>query len=126
MVKITYFPYQEIVVHEVQELSVPQFFEKVISQLQAQGQTGVIPSVLWVDGIAFSISNFMPSEDLVRDQINGKLHYASVTFTRTSFSPEKRPIVAGKEFVVRLMKAENNPNFLDLVKFLKDFKSTIG
>lgn len=126
MVKITYAPYQEIVVHEVRELSVPAFFESIIVQLQAQGQTGITPSVLWIDGIAFSIGNFMPNDELIKDQIGGKLHYAYVNFTRTSFSPEKKPTIGGKEYVVKLVKAEDNQNFLELVKFLKDFKTIMS
>lgn len=123
MVKITYKPIEEIIVHEAHELPPAQFFQSIVAQMQAQGQTGIVPSVLWLDGIAFSIGNFGVSNDrLIEDQINGVVHYAFVNFTRTSFDAEKKPMIAGKEYIVRLVKVENNPNFVALVKFLQGFK----
>jgi hypothetical protein len=68
LVKITYFSYQEIVIHEIRELAPQQLFEGVVGQLQAQGQTGIVPTVLWLDGIAFSVGNFIQNDDLIRDQ----------------------------------------------------------
>lgn len=59
MVKITYMPWGEIIVHEIRELDVQRFFESIIAQLQAQGQTGLVPGCSWIDGIAF-IFGFFP------------------------------------------------------------------
>jgi hypothetical protein len=122
-VKITYEPIQEIVIHEVNELTPAQFFESIITTMQGQGQTGVIPTVLWLDGIAFWIGNYnVDNDQLISDQLKGIIHYAWVNFTKTSYQSEKHPTVAGKEYTVRLAKVENNPNFIELVNFLKMMK----
>ncbi|HEV2119432.1 MAG TPA: hypothetical protein VGS11_04930 [Candidatus Bathyarchaeia archaeon] len=121
MVEIEYRPYGKIVVHEVRKLDVPTFFQGVVSQVEAQKQGG-IPTVNWVDGIAFVIAEFIPSPQTVEENLKGIAHYAFVLFTETSFQEEKRVTSGGRESIVRVVKAESNPIFVELVKFLKSFK----
>ncbi len=80
---ISYEPTEEIIVHQVLEYESKAFFEEVMRQNLAQ-QLSVIPTVNWIDGIAFSIWRFPETDDIVRDAMNGKLHLYSVAFTRVS------------------------------------------
>ena len=121
--KITYTPWNEIVVHEVKESSVQQFLEGIVTQLAAQGQVGVVPAVSWVDGIAFVFGAFPDTPEVVKDKLDGKIHFALVNFTRMSYQPEKKVTVGNRDYIVRMIKAEENPDFVNLVSFLKeDFK----
>ena len=117
--KILYQPWQELVIHEVHEMDVKSFLEGIANQVKASGQVGVVPMVNWVDGVAFIIGVLPETEDIVRDKLNGRLHYAFVSFTRTSYEPEKNVEMNGHKYVVRLQKAEMNRDLVDLADFLK-------
>ncbi len=120
MVEIEYRPYQKIVVHEIRKLEVPEFFKSIVEQTEAQKQAG-IPAVNWIDGIAFAIGQFPPTPETIAESLKGFVHYAIVSFTETSFQEEKRALVNGREFPVRLVKVDKNPDFVELVKYLKTF-----
>jgi hypothetical protein len=121
LVEIEYLPYQKIIVHEVRKLEVQEFLNWVASQVEAQKQGGT-PSVNWVDGVAFLTGEFMATPELVSENLKGRIHYAVVFFTETSYTPEKRVTVNGRDSTVRFTKGETNPNFVELAKFLKTLK----
>jgi hypothetical protein len=121
MVEIEYLPYGKIIVHEVRKLEVQDFLQWVASQVEAQKQGGT-PTVNWVDGIAFLTGEFMATPELVSENLKGRIHYAVVFFTETSYQPEKRIMVNGRDSVVRFSKGDNNANFVALAKFLIGFK----
>ena len=121
MVEIEYRPYQRIVVHEIRKLDVPEFFKSIIEQTEAQKQAG-IPVVNWIDGIAFVIGQFPPTPETISESLKGIIHYAIVNFTETSFQDEKRALVNNREFPVRMIRAEKNPDFVELVRYLKTFE----
>jgi hypothetical protein len=122
LVKITYLPIQEIMIHEIRELAVQDFISVIVTQVQAQGQTGLTPSVYWVDGIAFFIGQYPSTPEIVKEQLGGRVHFASVSFVRTSYQPEKKTTIGGRDFTVKLVKAESNPDFVELAKFLNNLK----
>lgn len=123
MPKITYAPTEEIVLHQVIEYDNKTFFEEVMRQ-NLSSQLSVIPTVNWIDGVAFSIWRFPDSDDVVKEALAGKLHFFSVSFTRTPFQPYFQINLANQDIKVPLRKADNNPNFSALVAYLKDFKAT--
>jgi len=121
LVEIEYRPYQKIVVHEVRKLEPFVFFPWIISQVEAQ-KAGGTPVVNWIDGIAFATSEFLPSSQTVDENLKGIIHFPLVSFTETSYEAEKRVNIGGRGYTVKLNKADDNPNFVELVKFLKTFK----
>ena len=124
MVNFIHRPYREIIIHEIRELEVQPFMESYVSQLASQGQAGVTPVATWVDGIAFYIGNFMETPELVKEKLEGRVHWAAVYYTRTSYQAEKKVSVSGREYVVRFNKGESNPDFVGLVQFLKEQSPT--
>jgi len=121
LVDIEYLPYQKIIVHEVRKLELSDLLNMVVAQVEAQKQGGV-PGINWVDGVAFVFSEFMPSPETIAEQLKGRIHYQMVWYAETSYQNEKRVTVNGRDYGIRLMKAGDNPNFVDLVKFLKSFE----
>jgi hypothetical protein len=123
MVEVTYRPYQQLIIHEIRKMTVPDFLIWVASQVEAQKQ-GMTPAVDWLDGIAFVKGSYpspVPTK-VTEDELNGRLHYPIVLFTETSYEPQKRVTINGRDVLIRLNKAEDNPVFVDMVKFLKNFK----
>ncbi len=122
MAKITYMPTEEVVVHQVLESDNKIiFFEDVVKQILTR-EIPVIPTVNWIDGIAFTILDFPDTEDIVREELKGRVHYSAVLFTRISYQSELVVNLGKEDIRVRLRKADNNPDFVDLVEFLKTFK----
>ena len=104
-------------------MTVPDFLIWVASQVEAQKQ-GMTPAVDWLDGIAFVKGSYpspVPTK-VTEDELNGRLHYPIVLFTETGYEPQKRVTINGRDVLIRLNKAEDNPVFVDMVKFLKNFK----
>jgi hypothetical protein len=125
MPKISYEPVEEIVVHQILEYDNKTFFEEVMRQNLSQ-QLTVIPTVSWIDGIAFSIWRFSDTDDVVKEALEGKVHYFAVSFTRLPYQTHFSVNMANQDIKVPLRKADNNPNFVSLVGYLKDFKSETG
>jgi len=122
LAKITYMPTEEVVVHRVLESDDKIiFFEDIVKQILVK-EIPVIPTVNWIDGIAFAILGFPDTEDVVREELKGRIHYSAVLFTKISYQPEIVVNLGKEDIRVRLRKADNNPDFVDLVEFLKTFK----
>ncbi len=120
--KITYTPYQELIVHEIIEQSTPGVFFEDIVRLALSGPHQVQPSINWIDGIAFFIAPMQPTEEVVRENLAGKIHYSSVLFTRIEYQPQVAVKIGSQDFTVRLRKAGDNPTLVELAAFLKDFR----
>jgi hypothetical protein len=118
-------PTEEIVVHRVLESDNKIiFFEDVVKQILTK-EIPVIPTVNWIDGIAFAVLAFPDTEDIVREEVKGRIHYSAVLFTRIPYQPEFVVNLGMEDIRVRLRKADNNPDFIDLVEFLKTFKRNL-
>ena len=120
--KITYTPYQELIVHEIIEQSNASIFFEDIVRLALSGAHQVQPSINWIDGVAFFVAPMQPTEEVVRENLAGRVHYASVLFTRTEYQPQVSVKIGSQDFTVRLRRAEDNPTLVDLATFLKRFR----
>jgi len=121
LAEIEYTPYQKLILHEVIRMQAGEFFPMVASMAEAQ-KAGATAGVLWIDGIAFTFGEFPDTPEIVSEKLKGRLHKAIVWFTETSFQPEKRIQVNGRDTVVRLARADGNRDFVNLVEFLKTFR----
>jgi len=121
-VKITYTPYQELIIHEIiEQTSSSVFFEDIV-RLALSNTTQVEPSINWVDGIAFFVAPLQPTPEVVKENLAGRVHYGSVLFTKIQYTPQIRVKIGNQEYTVRLRKADDNPTLVALSAFLKDFK----
>jgi hypothetical protein len=62
-----------------------------------------------------------PTEEVVKENLEGKIHYGSVLFTRTEYQPQVAVKIGSQDFTVRLRKAGDNPTLVELAAFLKNF-----
>jgi hypothetical protein len=118
MAQIEYMPYQKIILHEIRKMTPEEFFPMIAQGVESQ-KVGAVAGVSWIDGIAFTFGEFVPTPELINEQLKGILHKAMVYYTETSFEAEKRTAVGTNRTVVKLFKADNNPDFVNLVRFLK-------
>ncbi len=77
MVEFEYQPWKKIVVHEVVKYPI-EFFT---SQHCLGVETGGIGRPLnWADGIVFDIGPFRDTDDIIREKLEGKIHYSSIIY----------------------------------------------
>jgi hypothetical protein len=126
MANFIYRPYSEIIIHEIREFDIQSFMENYVSQLLSQGQAGITPVATWVDGIAFYIGNFLETPDLVREKLEGRIHWAAVYFARTSYQLEKKVSVGGRDYIIKFAKGDGNPDFVGLAKFFNEGPTAEG
>jgi hypothetical protein len=120
MARIVYKPYDEIILHEVREMEIKDLMDALVSQLLAQGQAGVTPVANWVNGIAFYIGNFQETPDIIKEKLEGRIHWGFVGFARTSYQAEKKTTLAGRDYIVKFVKVDSNPDFVGLADFLNE------
>lgn len=121
MVKVTFSPYREIVVHEIMEQDSTALFEDMVRQALSS-PVHAEPTINWVDGVAFVVAPMPPTEDVVKENLDGRVHFASVMFARIPYQAQVPVKIGTQNYSVRLRKAENNGTLTALAKFLKDFK----
>jgi hypothetical protein len=114
-VEIVFEPYKKVVVHEVVELKYDEFMDAVAQGGRAAG--GQVPTAQWVNGVVFQIQPFNPSSDaVVREQLQGILHYALVSFTtKEKFEGE----VHRGAGTVRLINTSSSSTLCKLAETLK-------
>ena len=122
MVRVTYAPYREIVIHEVIEQESQVLFEDMVRQALAS-PVHAEPTVNWVDGVAFVVAPMPPTEDIVKESLEGKLHYASVMFARIPFQSQVPVKIGNQTYSTRIRKADSNPHLAAVARFLKAFKA---
>ncbi len=110
MVEIEYKPVAKIVIHEVVKFDFESFVE-LKSQL-----AGTL--VNWADGIMFHRGFVPPTEQVIKDQLDGVIHWALVEFAEMK---EFKPEVIGKttKNALRIVDASRNNEIVDFIKWLK-------
>ena len=78
MLEIVIEPWKKLIVHEVLELKFDDLISQAISNTRSAA--GGIPTILWANGIIFSILPFPDTDTIVQEKLRGTLHYSSVTF----------------------------------------------
>lgn len=81
MVKITYAPADELVVHEILSVSMDDLLRERITP------AGTMP-LCWCNGILFSFSSIPMTDDVAREYLKGKIHWLEVHYTpMDTYSP---------------------------------------
>jgi hypothetical protein len=75
LVKVTIKPWEEIVIHESIQLK----FEDFVRQCSMGVQPGGLAAPLhWAEGVVFRAGAMPPTEDVVRENLAGRIHYSAV------------------------------------------------
>ena len=72
MVKVTFKPWEEVVIHESLHYSLPDLIK-----LQSLGVQpgGLARPLRWAEGIVFNASGMPATDEIVREQLEGKVHW---------------------------------------------------
>jgi len=116
MVKVVYAPWEEIVIHETIKHSLQSLFN-----MQTIGvQPGALGRhLLWAEGVAFVHEGMPPTTDIIKEQLQGRVHWSAVQF---AIMPEYKDVIVIKETNIRIpvINATNNPIMKTVATWLKE------
>jgi hypothetical protein len=116
MVKITYQPWEEIIVHEAVEYSLPALLEMQSFGLPP-GSIG--RSLMWANGIAFAYAAMPVNDDVLDEQLKGRMHWASVVFA-TMPAYESAVLLQEMSIRVPVVDVSGNPTLYAVARWLSE------
>lgn len=113
MVKVTFQPWEEIIVHERIKRDL-----KDLVKLKTLGfKTGQIAEVfLWAEGVVFVRTVMPPTDDVVRDQLKGVIHYSSVEYAKM---PKFRKVIVSEGVTIPVVDVSGTSSLRDVARALK-------
>ena len=113
--EISIQPWKKLVIHEVIEYKFDDWVRQIAFSTRTSG--GVIPTMQWTNGIVFSPANFPTTNATVEQQLEGTLHWSSVSFAiKEKF--EKQIVVDNA--TINLVDVSVNEIFKELSSTLKN------
>jgi len=114
MVEFEYQPWKKIIVHEVVKFPI-EFF---ISQHSLGVESGSIGAPLsWADGIVFEIVAVRETDDVIKEKLEGKIHYSSIAYgLLKKHQPQFK--VEGN-IRIPIIDVSNNKIFKEMVAWIK-------
>ena len=119
MVKITFEPATELLVHEIVYMPPEDLLRERVTP------AGTIP-LCWCDGMLFSFSSLPMSDDVLKDYLNGKIHWLEVHYTTM---PKYTPIMTLNEeeykgsMHIRVIDTSRSKIHTEFAKWLKNYDS---
>ncbi len=115
MVKITYSPITELIVHETIEVDKEDLLRERVTP------AGTMP-LYWCSGILFSFSSLPMTDEVVKDYLKGKIHWLEIHFARESKYEAVLPL-SEEEYKtsmnVRVIDTSRSELHRELAKWLK-------
>ena len=73
----------------------------------------------WVDGVAFRQAPMPPTDEIIKDQLDGKIHWAQLAFAPM---PKFQPYILVKEGQIRIpiINLSDNEIFRNVIAWLKE------
>ena len=115
LVEFSYEPWKKIIIHEIVQYS----FDTLV-HLQCLGvQPGQLsPPLFWADGLAFKHVTMPPTEDIIKEQIRGKIHWSQLAI---AFVPEytQGVTIPQGNVTVPILDVSDNNLFIELAAWIK-------
>ncbi|MDE1823723.1 MAG: hypothetical protein KGI00_00525 [Candidatus Micrarchaeota archaeon] len=115
MVKITHVPVKELVIHDIIAVDKQDMLRGRVTP------AGTMP-LYWCDGVLFSFSSFPMNDQVIKDHLEGKIHWLEVQFAMES---KYTPVIALSEeeykatLNVRVIDTSSVELHKELIKWIK-------
>ncbi len=115
MVEIEYKPIEKIIVHEIIKNTYDEFLNNFAVP---QPPNAPPPVARWIDGILFTFRGYPPSPELLRDNLQGTIHWEIVNFTEMEnySSPLMNPRT---NTTLQVIDNSTNTAVSDFIRWLK-------
>ena len=107
-------PWKKLIIHEVIEYKFEEWANQIAFNAKSSG--GGIPTMQWAEGIVFLPANFPTTNEVMKEQLSGTLHWSSVSFAiKEKFEKQ----IVQDNATINLMDVSVNQIFKDLATKLK-------
>ena len=118
MVEVVYQPWKKIVIHEIIKYTLDD-----LVKLQSLGVEpgGLADALLWAGGIVFSSSTMFETKDVIKEKLEGVVHWSSVEW---ALMPEYKEVIIIKETNVKIpiINVSAHPIYTAVSEWLKEHK----
>ena len=115
LVKVSFKPWEEVILHE----SIQYTLQNLVTIRSLGVPTGQIGGrLLWAAGIAFNHNGMAPTREVIKEKLEGRLHWSSVEW---ALMPEFKPFIEITQTKVRIpiINVSSNDILLDVAKWLE-------
>jgi len=120
MVKVVYQPWEKIVIHEIVKYALDD-----LVKLQSLGVEpgGLADPLLWAGGIVFSSTTMLDTKDVIKEKLEGVVHWSSVEWAPM---PEFKEVIIIKETNVKIpvINVSTHSIYKTVSKWLKEHKES--
>jgi hypothetical protein len=115
MIKITYSPIEEIVLHEIVKVEKDDLIRERVTP------AGNMP-LYWCDGTLFSFSSLPMTDDVVKEYLKGRIHWLELHFCKME---EYTPLISVNDdaykgtITVRVIDTSSSVLHKELIKWVK-------
>lgn len=115
MIKVTFKPYEELVVHEYQKFQLDEMVKLRTIGMQVGS---IAPNFQWTQGLVMWREAFPQNEAITKENLDGKIHWLWLAFADM---PDYKPSIFFKETSVTIpvMDVSDNPVFSGAATWLK-------
>lgn len=115
MIKVTFKPYEELIVHEHQRFPLD---EMVRLRCTGMAVGSIAPNFQWADGLVMWRETFPQNEMITKENLDGRVHWLWVGHSEM---PGYKPSVVYKETSVTIpvIDLSSNPVYSAAAKWLK-------
>ncbi|MGD0028274.1 MAG: hypothetical protein ABSC91_04960 [Candidatus Bathyarchaeia archaeon] len=116
MTKVTFQPWKEVIVHE----TIKRDLKDLVKLKTLYFKTGQIAEIfLWAEGVVFVRTPMPPSDDVIRDQLKGVIHYSSVEYAKM---PNYRKVIVSEGITVPVVDVSDTPALRAVARELKKLR----
>lgn len=114
MVKVSFKPWEEVIIHEEIEYKLKNLTRNRALGLRAGS---VAMPLVWTEGVVFSRTVMPPTEDIVRDQLKGIIHYSGVEW---AIMPKYRSALKSGGVTIPVINVSKNESLTGVAVALKN------
>jgi hypothetical protein len=118
LVKVVFKPWEEVIIHESILYTFDDFVKICSIGVQPGGMT---PPLTWADGVVFRIGHMQPTDEVIKEQLEGKVHYGSVEW---ALMPQYKNVIPIGDINAKIPVIDVSKNAIlsDVAKALKERK----
>ena len=115
MVKVTFRPYEELIIHEYQKFNLDDMIRLRCTGMQVGS---IAPNFHWADGLVMWREPFPQNEETTKENLDARVHWLWVSYAEM---PDFRSSLTFKETSVTIpvIDVSNNSVFSSASKWLK-------
>ena len=115
MVKVTFKPWEEVIIHEATHYSLDDIIK--MSSMGVQ-PGGLAMPLQWAEGAVFRATPMPPTDEVIKESLQGKIHLISVVWAHM---PEYKNVIPIKEISAKIpiVNVSAVAVLCDVVKALK-------